>query len=486
MQGLLPRFIFIIVICAVCAYVYEETILVDIKARNNEIKKNLVEKREIHQQEIDRALQQTGGGNGEGSGLSREQLEEWFYKLHELYYNGVPDKYDAIGNKIKGVEPEPKKAIYYLSRAAGQRGDPMLWMKLASIYQNGMYNFDPDLNTAALYYSNIHEKYHSPNVRQQALEAYNECIQETNTIKTYKWLNLPYSGKKNQHHEKIKKQRQPPKTQTPRPLATMALGGATAVVERNNFFLGNHAPVGAGVGAGAGAGAAVFDIDNIANNDMHNTHNSQVVATVANSVRRLKENTDINTDAGTSINQIRQWLGTKPRTDKTADAQSSLDSIERNIIPVSSVDMKEVDVLNLVWNRINSKKHAETKDDIMDIFYGQLADMQEHGKSVCATGRLERLVDTLSTFDDNVQIKPTYVIDQEMMTKAGAIREAQYEGLTDDRAQQYKMGIAPDQDAFDESVKGKIMDTLKKDYVDTGIVTNTKFETMVNKWIDEI
>ena len=35
-------------------------------------------------------------------------------KLHDLYYSGVPDKYDNNGNKIKGIEPNSIKVIKHL------------------------------------------------------------------------------------------------------------------------------------------------------------------------------------------------------------------------------------------------------------------------------------------------------------------------------------------------------------------------------------
>lgn len=40
-----------------------------------------------------------------------------------------------------------------------------------------------------------------------------------------------------------------------------------------------------------------------------------------------------------------------------------------------------------------------------------MADMMEHGKVCCVTGRLTRILDALNVIDDAVVIKPTYAIN---------------------------------------------------------------------------
>ena len=231
-------------------------------------------------------------------------------------------------------------------------------------------------------------------------------------------------------------------------------------------------------------------IDDLRRNDMHNTHNSQVVSTVANSIKKIKEDTDIFIPLSHTVQDIRRLILEKPSSDRRNDACKSLDSIERNILPLSSVNMKESEVLNLIWNRINAPSHNKQCDDIKEIFYNQLADMQEHGKSVCPTGRLERLVDSLNTFDDAVSIKPTYIINEEMMNKASNIRDKIYDKVQQEQgkiiAEKYQEGTATDQEQFDNNLKKEIIDTLKLDYIDSGIVTENKFKTLTDKWIDEI
>jgi hypothetical protein len=49
-----------------------------------------------------------------------------------------------------------------------------------------------------------------------------------------------------------------------------------------------------------------------------------------------------------------------------------------------------------------------------------------------------------------------------------------------------EFGTAPDQAEFDNMVKTTIRDTLHKDYVDTGILTDDKFNVQMDKWIEAI
>ena len=433
---------------------------------------------------------------------NNENEEQRLYELHELYYNGIPDKYDSNGNKIKGIKPDPHKAIKYLKDAC-RYGNPNLWMKLASIYKNGMYNLDPDLDVAMEYYTYILNNYPQyQDIVLNAEEQLNNIEREKAEIYTYKWLNLPRPKRVNAHHEKIKKQwnnTTTPFQRTQQNNNNIEPHNLFRADNNDTFFLIDENEL--------ALNQALFnDLDTIRNgnehviitnpddrryNDMHNTHNSQVVSTIARSLKKMKDTTTINTNGAECLKQIRSYIETLPDCDKKRDAFKSLNSIEKNFIPVSSVDMKEIDVLNLVWNRINnSPQHGRHRDELKNILYNQLADMQEHGKSVCSTGRLTRIVDTLNTFDKEVEIKPTYVINQEMMNKAAKIRSDLLDEYEKEHGksqrQQIEIGTATNQQAFDQQLKDKILQTLKEDYVDTEIMTENKFDAEVGKWIDAI
>jgi hypothetical protein len=403
-----------------------------------------------------------------------------YYKLHLLYYDGVPDTYDRTGNKIKGVEPDPIKAIGFLKLAYDHSRNGQLLLKLARIYQNGMYKLAADPEKGRDIYYDVMTNH--PELYQRALDGYNDSQNEIKDIAVYGWLNIKRDKKKNDHEDRITRMLQKHTTGT-----TLFRGTANRpTVTEANFFRAHGGNEGI-------AGIAGIEVDPDAHNanDAHNTHNSQVVATVGLSLKKLRDEIgSMLTPAAKSLHDIRKYINNLHNCDKKEDALKTLDTIERNIIPISGVGMTETDALNLVWNRINSDKHAENKDNIKEMLYDRLADAQEHGHSVCATGRLERIVDSLNTFDDAVAIKPTYIIVQEMMDKAAKVRTdffQNYENINGPDARKHiESGTAVDQDIVDQNTKEAITQTLRRDYVDTEIMTDAKFQTEVNKWINDI
>ena len=94
-------------------------------------------------------------------------------------------------------------------------------------------------------------------------------------------------------------------------------------------------------------------------NDPQNTHNSQVLSTTINSINNLKKSTKLEKSLPTTLKEVRRFLNNLPENDKRSDALKSLNRIERNTSPFTFSDMKEVDILNLVWNRIHSDVHAD-------------------------------------------------------------------------------------------------------------------------------
>lgn len=389
------------------------------------------------------------------------ELATKMYKLHLIYYDGMPDRYDLSGNKIKGVEPNRRLAIGYLESACRISDHPSLWMKLAGIHHHGMYGYEPNLELACDYYAEIANRFGL----QAALIEHRNAMEEINTIGVHKWLNLPYKVK-NRHHDRILRTLRTNKVKSARPV-----GGA---------------------GLGFGPGLVVEEIfrDDVRRNDTQNTHNTHVVATVAASLRKLKEVTDLIYDPSEVVGQVRRYLQSQQDCDKKRDAIRSLDAIESNILPITSAGMREVEALHLVWNRIHSTDLETNRDDLKETLYSQLADMQSHGSTVCPTGRLERIVDTLSAVDPNVAIKTTYIIKEEMMSKAHKIQQSiieEYGNIHgENRKRMLEMGTAPDQDMMDQRVKTEIRSGLSRDYVDSGILSPEKFSASVDGWIDAL
>lgn len=438
--------------------------------QNREIIQNLQKEKELYQNELNNIKKQTSNNN----------INQYF-KLFHLYYNGVSDKYDLNGNKISGIEPNPGKAIWYLQRCI-DLGFNRGWILMGDIYQHGMYNMNPDWKKAKILY----EKALKTDQWLDGIDKLEQIGQKIEKSAVYNWLNLPepeYENNHKKYHEnKYKKTKKKNnnfiysspkiKMNTNELFRANDINDAIAQNFRDNR---NNQPT-----------QMDFNVDSLTYNDAHNSHNSQVIATVKKSLKNLKENTDITMNVPQSMRNIRDYLKNQQDCDRTNDALKSLDSIEKNISPLTISDMKEADALSLVWNRIHNDVNKDNTETLKENLLSELAEMQEHGKSVCATGRFTRIVDTLNAIDPDVTIKPTYIINEEMMTKSADIRNKMIDDMTENEREKYNKGTHSRQDELDEKLKKNIKDTLYNDYVKSDIMTESKFESEVNKWIDEI
>lgn len=394
-------------------------------------------------------------------------------ELYKLYLKGVPDKYDVNGNKLKGVEPQPKLAIQYAETVLKDRQHTdQDTVNLAKLFHYGMHKFEPNIDKAEAVYKHLQE--HAKT--RTGIQAAREGLKDIHDIRVRQWLNLPYTT-----HQPIQSDWQPVRPNR------HGFGNRNNInrnqtnqITWDDYIVDFTDNLGDDL---------IFDpdiVDTAEHDDPHNTHNSQVLSTIRDSIKKLKKSTQIQNDEDTTINQIRTYINSLPQTSKTADALKSLNRVAQGNKALLNTGMSERETLNLVWNRIlsyNSNQQKTSKENLLD----ELADMQEHGHTVCSTGRMDRLIDTLNTVDPEVNIKPTYAINEEMMTRAAKIREELLLQQPESIRNQLKAGTAPNQDAYDNQEKTTILQTLRKEYVeDNEIMTPEKFELETEKWIDYI
>lgn len=417
-------------------------------------------------------------------------------KLYNLYYSGVPDKYDNDGNKIKGIEPNSVKVIKHLRKIikySPKSQIDSIKLDLAKLYHFGMHKFQPQLKVAKKLYKSIILSCKNEDVHVQTedlLERVNKDIRENHV---YKWLNLKQPKKKSDiigsytdnTYEKLNIEQNnnfdnPTELINTDDMFDNIFDNTFQIIEilpRPQPIIEQRETINI---------PTIPTIPPIRRNDPQNTHNSQVLSTAINSINNLKKSTKMERNLPTSLKEIRKFLKNMPKNDKRDDSLKSLNRIEKNTSPFTFSDMKEVNVLNLIWNRIHSDVHKDNLDTVKESLYNQLADMQEHGYSVCATGRFTRLVDTLNVIDEEVSIKPSYVINQEMMNKSSKIRENILNTYSENERKELEKGTSNKQEEYDKNLKEKIVKELKEDYVKTKILTQEKFDNQINKWINEI
>jgi len=99
--------------------------------------------------------------------------------------------------------------------------------------------------------------------------------------------------------------------------------------------------------------------------DSQNVHDSSVVKSVKASLEKL----------GPSGLSMEQTLVTvRHSLAENEDALKGLDLMEKNTLPVSSLEMREVEVLRKVWGRIDMEADPLQKENMREMLVGRLAE----------------------------------------------------------------------------------------------------------------
>ena len=403
-----------------------------------------------------------------------------YRELYDLYHDGIDDEYDIDGNKIKGLEPDPTQAVFYLKEIIGITKSFRDKLDLANLFYFGMHKLEPDLKSAEMYYNDILTNCNDPEVFQEAEEKLVGIRSELNMSGVFNWLNIKNPKtvtRMDEYNRRIVREEIRPTPRQDIMYPDMAwrtedtdIAVIRQIIRREEVVVEE-------------AETVVPDNGGY-QRDSQNVHDSQVLSTIRHSLDKLKKVTDMNIPMNQSLKQIREFIEGQKDNDKKTDALLSFDNIEKNTSAFSSIPgTKEVDAINLVWNRINSDAHQENLEDTKNMLFEQLASMQEHGHIVCATGRITRIVDTLNVIDPEVTIKSRSMINREMMNKSADIRTKLLDTYSD--AEKKSIDDGNDGD-FDQKLKDTIREELSKDYVETKILSKDKFDTELGKWIDYI
>ena len=396
-------------------------------------------------------------------------------ELAREYYSGTTDKYSSDGKLIPGVKPNIKKALKYYKKCA----DNKEWMgalELASLYKNEteteFYNEEEaknlcfkimrEMEPTNPYYNFIYSE--TNKMLTNILRPKNPFEEQSNP---YAYFNPNAFYSQIPAKKKIRKRQNPDQEEN-----------KISKVEVLNI---------------------VFSKDPYKNpntnnyrNDPQNTHDSSVVNTIKRSYDRIKSTTVITSDPYFTISEIKEEINKNPviSKEKKENAMKTLESIERNSNLVSYINEKEINILNLIWNRIKMKNGMNYQNAVENLI-NNLADSVEYGNVVCTSGRVNRVIDSLNGIDSEVEIKPDWAINSEMMSKAAAVRNEMENVLTKEEKDAIN-SIEPSKvqericEDFSRKLKAEIRNRLSMDYVNSGIMTERMFNNEIDKWIDEI
>jgi hypothetical protein len=196
--------------------------------------------------------------------------------------------------------------------------------------------------------------------------------------------------------------------------------------------------------------------------DNQNVHDTAVNNSVRNMVERLleiipkKEFEDAKDEV---VNFILNHKYDGNNGDKAVDV---LDVISRNDIVLENIfKLSEFDILALVYARCKGDKEKE------ESLISAIVDAYENGGVVCTTGRINRIVSSLSSIDEEVgePVMTKEMIRNEAFSKAGRIRDEMLEGKSDEFKKKYNSGDEDEEvKVFVDEVKNKITFEIRSDY----------------------
>lgn len=230
--------------------------------------------------------------------------------------------------------------------------------------------------------------------------------------------------------------------------------------------------------------------------DKHNAHDSGVTKTVAASIKAIlaRAGDDVDVDVHTALRRLRDHVSASDASeDRKRNAVEALNAIERNDHPVSATDnlMTESELIATVWTRIHAADNAQNADALRSNLVMELSEMIQHGKPVCTSGRITRIVGALDGVDDAVRIKPKWALQKEMVDKAGALYAKKVAALDAREAADIEaLNPTPEQqvayDGFLRGVKDEIRAEFTRAYVDDKVMTADELEAEMSKWIDHL
>ena len=217
---------------------------------------------------------------------------------------------------------------------------------------------------------------------------------------------------------------------------------------------------------------------------------------VAESVKRLidkeRESKVVPLANDTVYRQVHEYLVDWEHP-VSIDAITSLDYIRTHNARHLVANLTEMELLRLVWQRINHPVNQAHQDDLKEALAFQLADCQQHGSVVCTTGRTTRLLPdpkNVSMQSKWWDFKPMWAISRvgdycgrysdKLLERAPANFQAAYNALNRTPAQQQLV------DQFTECLKSNLERKFKLMYLDTQLLTPEQLHELTKTYYEHL
>jgi len=146
----------------------------------------------------------------------------------------------------------------------------------------------------------------------------------------------------------------------------------------------------------------------------------------------------------------------------------------------SKFNVSEKGAFTNVCNRIH---HSQNKDSLIRILTHNMASGIEYDTVVCSTGKISRMISTFDAVDDEMpDIKPDWVIKQEIGSLAAKIRE---DVLNDADSNQRKQYESAGESPLSDKMRDDFVKEIKNRYVDVGILTDAAVSLLASEYLNE-
>lgn len=247
-----------------------------------------------------------------------------------------------------------------------------------------------------------------------------------------------------------------------------------------------YEPLIAGANGGANGGEE--------NNDTQNVHDTSVQKHIVNVVSKLQKNTKIIFNNTRVVEQLRDYISGYTGSSETREAAlHALSQMVRQRAIIVNLNMNEIDVLCLVWNRILDPVNSAISKTIKDNLVLELADIVTENRGVyCVQGRVTRMIQALECADAEniVNIRPLWVIREEIARFCSSYRTRFIMQLSKKAQYLCNECLCPTdrQKQFIRSVNQRIHDGVKKRlglrYQE--IITAAQLESIAKPFLDEL
>lgn len=432
-----------------------------------------------HDQQIERAIESKTRFVDKIKSMPAEELMSVSdaKRIVKILHEGVPDKYTSDGRLVLGIAPDPREAVRIYEYLL-QKGETDVLHSYATLLEFGpseVRDYHHARRLYGLHYQNLADPGDKYDILE-AIERVSDPSEKWYISRVRSDLAADLATKAASKTVNIINRKVPisVKNQNPAPIRT---------VNEDVWILPT----------GTFRATDVVPAANIIRNDSHNSHDSGVTKTVKVSVDKLRERVGHPAiPASDTVKQVRDTIvHSAISADRKQNAIQALDTIERNNHTLTASNTTEVDLLNLVWNRIHHDDNKDNQDSLRDNLLNELSECVEHQKTVCTSGRFNRIISSLNGVDDLVDIKPKWAIQRELVDKAGVLYQEKINALDEaSRTAVNALDATPEQEAAADivlqTVKQDIRDDFKRSYVDTGILTEDSLNVEVDKWIDAI